>query len=308
MIKVGYLVSYDYKMLMTSIKQLYSHVDKIYIAIDKDRKTWSGNHFEIPQSFFDIIKQFDSSNKIEFYFDVFYVPDSSPMENEIRERNELLKKMGKGWLIQLDVDEYIYNFSCLEKYLRKYNFLTIFPKLCPVILQGRFVTLFKKIHNGFLYIDNDERFCFITNYPKYTAARNNNLVSKFFSGINVIHQSWAREENEIIDKISNWGHKNDFSTSDFVEFWKNLNETNYLKYINFHPLNQTSWDKLNFLPSNDINDFINKYEIAHKQQLFKIPLISIFFSNYIIAIQKLSKRIVNKLKSIIKSYKEWMFQ
>lgn len=301
MIKVGYLVSYDYMMLLTSIKQLYNHVNRIYIAIDKDSKTWSGNQFEIPQSFFDEIKRFDSSNKIEFYFDDFYVSDMSPMENEIRERNMLLKKMGKGWLIQLDVDEYIYDFNCLEKYLRRYNFLTIFPKLCPIILQGRFVTLFKKQKNGFLYIDNEERFCFITNYPKYTAARNNNLVSKFFLGINVIHQSWAREENEIIDKISNWGHKNDFNTNSFLEFWKILDEKNYLKYINFHPLNQSSWDKLNFLPSNDIDDFINKYEIIHKQQLLKIPLMSIFFSNYAIRIQKLSKRIKNKFKSIIKS-------
>ena len=68
MIKVGYLVSYDYKMLLTSIEQLYSHVDRIYIGIDKSGKTWSGNHFEIPESFFDEIKQFDSNGKIEFEY------------------------------------------------------------------------------------------------------------------------------------------------------------------------------------------------------------------------------------------------
>ena len=50
MIKVSYLVSYDYYMLLTSIKQLYQHVDKIIIAVDKDFKTWSGNTFEISDS------------------------------------------------------------------------------------------------------------------------------------------------------------------------------------------------------------------------------------------------------------------
>jgi hypothetical protein len=301
MIKIGYLVCYDYAMLFTSLNQLYQNVDKIYLAIDIKRKTYTGNNFEIPDSFFEEIKQFDSNGKIEFYFDDFYVPELTPMQNEVRERNMLLKKMGKGWLLQLDVDEYIYDFSSLAKYLRKYSFLTIFPWLCPIILQGRFVTLFKKNKKGFFYIDLDERFCFITNYPKYTSARNNYLVSKFFSGINVIHQSWAREENEVIEKINNWSHSNDFDTNSFFELWKNLNETNYQEYINFHPLNQTSWDKLNFLPSNNIDDFIIKYEIANIQNLHKIPLISIFLSNYIIRTQKLSKRIKNKIKKIIRS-------
>lgn len=30
MIKVGYLVSYDYVMFFTSVKQLYNYVDKIF--------------------------------------------------------------------------------------------------------------------------------------------------------------------------------------------------------------------------------------------------------------------------------------
>ena len=92
MIKVGYLVSYDYNMLLTSIKQLYDYVDGIFIAIDRDRKTWSGNNFELPQSFFDEIKLFDSKNKIEFYFDNFYISELLPIECETRERNMLLKK------------------------------------------------------------------------------------------------------------------------------------------------------------------------------------------------------------------------
>jgi hypothetical protein len=301
MIKVGYLVSYDYGMLMTSIKQLYTYADRIYIAIDKNRKTWSGNNFVIPTSFFEEIEQFDSNDKIEFYFDDFYVQKLTPMQNEVRERNMLLKKMGKGWLLQLDVDEYIYDFRSLAKYLRKYNFLTVFPSLWPIIMQGRLITLFKKNQKGFFYIDLDERFCFITNYPKYTSARNNYLVSKFFSGINVIHQSWAREENEIIDKISNWGHRDDFDTNSFVEFWKNLDEGNYKEYVNFHPLNQTSWDKLNFLKSTDIDDFINKYEIQNKQLLFKIPISSFFLNYYAVSLQKFLQRIKNKIKNIVKS-------
>ncbi len=71
MIKVSYLVSYDYYMLLTSIKQLYEHVDEIVISVDKDFKTWSGNSFEIPDSFFEEVRAYDSRNIIEFYFDQF---------------------------------------------------------------------------------------------------------------------------------------------------------------------------------------------------------------------------------------------
>ena len=79
MIKVSYLVSYDYYMLLTSVKQLYDYVDKILIAIDSERKTWSGNTFEIPNSFFEEVEAFDKNSKIQFYFDKFYIQGLSPM-------------------------------------------------------------------------------------------------------------------------------------------------------------------------------------------------------------------------------------
>lgn len=270
MIKVGYLVSYDYNMLLTSIKQLYNYVDGIVIAIDKDRKTWSGNNFQLPQSFFDEIKLFDSKNKIKFYFDSFYVPELSPIECETRERNMLLKKMGKGWLIQLDVDEYIYDFKKVAKYLKKYWYLTLFPKLTPIVFRGKLVTLYRQLPDGYLYIENNEHFSFITNQLNYTYTRNNNNVRNHYSNINVIHQSWARTEDEIQMKIKNWGHRDDFDTQQYFEFWKNLSSSNYMNYNNVHPISPKVWDKLNFLPSNSIDKFITKYAANNLQQLIFI--------------------------------------
>lgn len=278
MIKVGYLVSYDYNMLLTSIKQLYNDVDRIFIAIDKDRKTWSGNNFELPQSFFEAIKAFDSKNKIEFYFDSFYVPELLPMECETRERNMLLKKMGKGWLMQLDVDEYIYDFSKVAKYLKKYWYLTVFPKYTPIVFKGKWVTLYRQLADGYLYIENNEQFPFITNQSSYTCTRNNNKVRNHFSNINVIHQSWARTEDEIQMKIKNWGHRDDFNTQQYFEFWKNLNSDNYKNYTNIHPIEPEVWGKLSFIPTISIDDFIHKFAIKHQQVLKDLPEIKILKS------------------------------
>ena len=87
MIKVGYLVSYDYEWIYPSIELLYPYVSKIYLAIDQDYLTWSGNPIAINKDFFDKIKTLDNKDKIEFYYDRFYVPTISPMECEIRERS-----------------------------------------------------------------------------------------------------------------------------------------------------------------------------------------------------------------------------
>lgn len=282
-IKVGYLLSYDYSMIFTSIKCLYNEVDKIYIAIDKDLKTWSGNRFEIPNSFFEDLNRFDIKNKIEYYFDTFYVANLSPIDCETRERNMLLKKMGSGWKIQIDVDEYIYDFPKIAKYLKKYWYLTLKPKLTPIVLRGKLVTLVRELPEGFLYVENNESFPFLTNQSNYIFTRNNNTVRNHFSNINVIHQSWARNEEEIKMKIDNWGHRDDFDTQSYFEFWKSLNTNNFKEFKNIHPLSPTVWNELKLFSSLSIEDFINKYSIDNKQELNPLPVIKIFKS----AIKKL---------------------
>lgn len=268
MIKVGYLVSYDYQMLFTSLKELYEYVDEIYLAIDSNKKTWSGNVFEIPDSFFDEVKRNDTKNKIHFYYDDFYIPEMSPMDCEIRERNLLLEKMGKGWLIQLDVDEYIYDFDKLAKYLKKYWYLNIFPHKTPISFSGRLVTLYKRLPDGFLYIENEEKLPFVTNFPKYLSARRNFSIRNFYTNTVIIHQSWARSEDEIEYKIKNWGHRDDFDTIKYVNMWKSLNSDNYMEFVNFHPIVPAVWNKLSFIKCTSIDEFISKYALLNKQNLY----------------------------------------
>ncbi len=270
MIKVGYLLSYDYHMFLTSVKQLYDYVDKIVVGVDQDYKTWSGNSFEIPNYFFDEVKAFDKRNKIQFYFDTFYIPNLTPMECETRERNLVLAKLGKGWKIQLDVDEYIYDFKNVAKYLKNYWYLTLFPKLTPICFTGKLLALFRELPNGYLYIENNEKFPFITNQSKNLHTRRSFNIRNHFTNINVVHQSWARSEDEIQFKINNWGHKDDFDTQKYFEFWKNLNSDNYLEFKNVHPIVPEVWDKLHFMNCSSIDEFIYNYASENHQELFFI--------------------------------------
>lgn len=274
-IKVGYLVSYDYDMFFTSAKYLYDYVDEIFLAIDKSRKTWSGNDFEIPGNFFEKVELFDVKNKIEFYFDDFYVPGLSPMECDTRERNMLLKVMGKGWLMQVDVDEYIYDFEKTAKFLKQHWYLNVFPKLTPIVFKGVWVTLFKELPDGYLYIENNERFSFITNCSSFDVCRTNYKVSNHLTNIKVIHQSWARSEEEMFRKIKNWSHSDDFDTQKYFEFWKTLDSTNYNRYKNIHPMIPAQWNELHFLKSSSIDDFIRLYSESNKQILINVSVFKI---------------------------------
>ena len=294
-IKVGYLLSYDYSMFLTSVKQLYNHVDKIVVGIDQDYLTWSGNKFSIPQSFFDDIKNFDKRNIIEFYFDKFYISELSPMECESRERNLVLKKLGNGWKIQIDVDEYILNFNLLKSYLEKYKYLTYFPLLTPIVLTAKLITLFKSDEHGFYYINDKLRFPLVTNQNENTFTRWNNSVFSHFINLTVIHQSWAREEKEIRKKVENWGHRDDFDTAEYINFWKSISKNNYDEIKNFHPISPTAWNTLQMIETNSIEGFLQRYNEKVEENLINIPqfsLIHYFVNNSFIRVLK------NYLKSL----------
>lgn len=266
-INICYLVSYDYQYIFTSLKGIYHHANQIVLSIDKERKTWSGNNFEIPDSFFEEIKKIDKRGIIEIFEDKFYIKELSSIECDTRQRNISLKQLNPGWKIQLDVDEYVYDFDALKKYLRKYNALTIFPNLTPVGIRGIWLTLYKIEGNNYFYIDNEETFPFISNISHNVSVRMNNLIPNFFSKFKVIHQSWARKPEEIKLKFKNWGHTNDFDTEVYFKYWNDLSIENYKKYINFHPIHPEHWEKLEMIEAANIDDFIEKYIQSHPQKV-----------------------------------------
>jgi hypothetical protein len=264
-IKVGYLLSYDYDMFLTSVRQLYNDVSKIVVGIDKNYKTWSGTSFIIPDSFFEEVARFDTAKKIEFLYDDFYKPELTPFECECLERNAVLKHLGKGgWKIQLDVDEYILNFSEIKKILTQFDFLTWMPKITPFTFKLNYATLFQRTPSGYLCIP-DTAFPVITNTSKNTFARHNHNSFNYVLNATLMHQSWARSPEEILIKVKNWGHRDDFDTEEYLKFWSKVNEKNYHQFTNFHPISPTAWPSLEFIEGRTIVQFLltcaDKYDI-----------------------------------------------
>ncbi|SIP99274.1 hypothetical protein SAMN05880574_103159 [Chryseobacterium sp. RU37D] len=286
-IKVGYLLSYDYKFIFNSLKQVYDYADEIFICYDKDGKTWAGNDFEIPETIFSEIRKLDHQKKITFYADAFYVKGISAIDLDTRQRNMLAEKMGNGgWHIQIDSDEYPINFEKLTSFLKKHSFLLRNTNKTPVNFFVNFVTLFKQTDEGFFVVSPYTESCFlVTNVPHYISARYPQNTYSLKLNFNNIHQSWARDSSEILQKINNWGHNNDFDTSEFYKKWENLNMENYTKFKNFHPVYPKDWQELQFIPAKNIEEFIVNFEKNHPQKEIKLPL-------------KLKKRLKLYLKSL----------
>lgn len=265
-IKVGFCVAYDWPLLKKSLSRVYDHADVICLSLDKDRCSWNGTPFDFDEeAFFNWVGKIDIQKKIQVYEDDFHLESLSSLENDNRQRMLMSLFLGEGgWHVQIDADEYFFDFGKFRNYL-----LSINPSPSgqekPINIFANGISLIKKVKDGYLYVNNKkntyEEIPIATNKPEYLAARRNshfNHLSPFF----LLHETWARGEQELWNKINSWGHDNDFiSKESYFNIWKVLDEFNYKYLKDFHPLNEATWQGLGYVPHLDIDRAINWFQV-----------------------------------------------
>ena len=280
LIKVGFCVAYDWEMLRISLPIIYKDADIICLSLDSHFISWSGEQFYFEETAFqEFINKTDTEKKIKVYRDNFHLRELSPMENEARQRNLIARFLEKGgWHVQLDCDEYFLQFSDFVSQLQSMNRLDKrFNVCCPL------VNVFKKVSGGYLFIDpltekEVEYIQIATLEPNYLYGRRNDYFNVYVN-YTIIHQSWARSEDEIRCKIENWGHHKDFDIDTFFKRWINLNETNYQEWKNFHPINPPVWPALALFKTDTLQKFIDTFDVSvfprmnYWQRLFKNSLL-----------------------------------
>lgn len=278
LIKVGFCVAYDWHMLSHALPLVYSNADSIFLSVDKDRKSWAGKPFAWDgEAFRELIDSLDTHNKITLIEEDFHLQDLTPMENEVRQRNIMAERMGAGgWHIQLDSDEYFMNFGDFVKYLKG---LSVDDRRMVNICCS-LVTLFKQTEEGFLYVSPERKSSleFIqvaTRHPVYMYGRRNGHFN-IYTNYKIIHQSWARSEAEILQKLNNWGHRDDFETRRFFDFWKTLTTENYKKVRDFHPTRPATWRKLMLVKAKNMAELVRGFDFEHYLMLSPMDL---FFKN-----------------------------
>ena len=275
-IHVGFLLSYDYDLLKLSLPPVYKTADRIFLAVDKELRTWKGQKFTIETEFYTWLKEFDIDNKIEIYEDDFYRPELSTLENDTRERTMLSQKMGIGnWLIQVDSDEYFIDFEKFVHDLRKYDSYLDHPEKNKIQIFAFWLIIYKYTENGILYIDKPQKSVFATNYPNYKNARRTNERVIYLDSL-VLHESVARSEEQLRFKLENWSHNVDVN-KDFLNKWISVNENNYQEMTDFYYIEPERWKKLSYFPTNKIQEI--KHIVANTKSL-QISKSFILFKNF----------------------------
>lgn len=275
-IQTGYLVSYDYELLKTSLPTVYADSDEVFLAIDKNRNTWNGGSFSIDNSFFEWIKAFDIDKKVVIFEDDFYVPELTTMECEIRERKMLAEKMGIGnWIVQVDCDEYFVDFKKFVADLRKYDSYLINPEKNPIQICAYWVMLYKYTTNGILYVDKPLKAIFATNFPDYKTGRRIKNRQIYTKNI-VLHESLSRTEEELRFKLENWGHNVDVAEG-FLDKWLIVDENNYKNYKDFYYLQPRRWKSLGYFSTKSIPQI---KEIIDKEKRLRVSTWYILFKNF----------------------------
>lgn len=251
-IQVGFLMSYDYKLLKNSIPLVYKDADSITIALDENLRTWSGEKFEVDENFFLWLKSFDTEKKIIIYRGNFFNSNLNAMENEVKERKMLAAKMGIGnWIIQIDSDEYFVNFKNFTEELKLRNKYLNNPEKKQIQIAGYYVNLYKYTDDGILYVSKARNQKFATNYPSYVTGRNTKQQVIYIPNI-VIHECLSRSEEEIRTKFTNWGHSHQVNIDEFLDKWRKIDQSNYDKFENLFYLEPEKWKKLNYVEGKSI--------------------------------------------------------
>ncbi len=279
-IHVGFLLSYDYENLKKAIPPVYKEADTIFIAEDKEYRTWSGEKFEVSSSFYEWLKDFDTENKIQIYKDNFYIPELSAIENDTRERTLLSEKMGVGnWLVQVDADEYFIDFKGFVKTLRKYDSFLKNPEKTPVQIAGFLINMYKYTDEGLLYVDNPTKVLLATNYPKYTFARQNRKRIIYTDNL-LMHECISRSEKDLMTKLTNWGHSKDFDIEQYVEKWRSVNKDNYKEMQDFFYLQPEGWKTLDYIGSKNMDEIKKQLNVKPELHPSKSFLFKKNFGQY----------------------------
>ncbi len=264
-IHVGFLLSYDYEKLKNSLPPIYKDADAIFIAQDKDYRTWSGKNFEVSPSFYEWLKAIDTEKKIQIYVDDFYIPELSAIDNDTRERQLLSEKMGVGnWLVQVDSDEYFVDFASFVKNLRKYDHFLENPKKTPIQISGFLINMYKYTDAGLLYAPTPTKALLATNFPSYTCARQTRKRIIYTDHL-LMHECVSRSEEELVQKFTNWGHKTDFDIDEYMNKWRSVTKDNYKEMKDFFYLEPEVWKTLEYIDSKDME--VIKKQLNAKPEL-----------------------------------------
>jgi hypothetical protein len=231
-------LAYDWKYAFEAIRSYYAVAEEIILGLDADRISWSKKQFAFDdKAVAEFIAAIDTDKKIRIIEGNFHTRDA-PMDNETAERRQLGAACRAGnWVVQIDADEILLNPLQLK------NFLDGMAQ--DACASASWLPVYKIIGNKALVVGGRmEATPVATRSPqRYRMARNTDQ-SSVLSPLNLLHLSWCRTEEELVQKLTHWGHSTEIDLEKTVGLWRDTTLENYHQRRNFHPLNPSLWEFL----------------------------------------------------------------
>lgn len=236
-ISVISLISYDAEYLPESIKAYYPYVNEIVLGLDKDRITWSNNKFTFDEDkLWSELQKIDKDDKIKVVEHNFH-ESKIPLENDNFERNYLKSQCTYDWILSIDADEVLVSPK------------SFFYKFCPIVAPYRqkvdiamtWLLPMKEFENDFLVIANpdhrwfkgDTQAVMSSKDKTFTYCRWTENRRVIPSPLCSVHWSFCRTEENLLQKLSNFGHSDKTASDPFLNNWRIVNLDNYEALTNF---------------------------------------------------------------------------
>lgn len=233
------LLAYDYRYAFTSIRSYYDIADEIILGLDSQRLTWMKQPFTIDlDEVHAYLRDVDPQGKARIVEGDWH-SEADPMVNELLERSCLSHEAAPGnWVVQIDADEVLVNGPEFRQWLLSSN-----PE--PYDVFARWISVFKTFGNQVLLIAPPNEPVPVATMMRgaYCSCR---LTAQpaLMSPLRLLHFSWGRTANELMQKLANWGHRHDFDIEKYYKLWESVDLQNYTQLRDFHPLNGPAWPSL----------------------------------------------------------------
>lgn len=237
------LLAYDYRYSYAAIRSYYDLADEIILGLDVDRLTFMKQPFAIDMNEMRaFITDVDRQKKIRIFEANFHAADTA-MANDLIERSLLSQQVAPGnWVVQIDADEILLNGSEFKSWLLQND-----PAEHNV--YARWISVFKVFGDQVLLIDPPGEAAPVATMLRgqYTCGRVTDQ-QPVMSPLRMLHFSWGRTPQQLLQKLQNWGHTQDFDTRPFFDFWNSVTLQNFTAASNFHPLHGPTWQSLKQVP------------------------------------------------------------
>jgi hypothetical protein len=228
-------LAYDWKYAFDAVRSYYAIADEIILGLDVDRISFSKQPFPFDDAAVaDLIAQIDTDKKIRIVEANFHSHDT-PLESDTAERRLLgaICRMD-NWVVQIDADEILLNPFDFKRFMQNAS-----PDVC---VWAVWLPVYKIIGDKALVIGGHlETHPVATCSPHlYTFGRVTNQPTEQ-SMLYLLHLSFCRDEEELVRKLTNWGHSNQIDLEKTVALWRATTLENYYQLRDFHHIHGPLW-------------------------------------------------------------------